>query len=241
MRTSRRFRYGWRTGKLLRPDRLRTLVGIAALLLVAGCGLPEGLPDFGRGEPEPEYTPKEIPTELHPGLRDCAPEGSTDELSLADANLADASWQTPGGFSDATNSYYEDNPVEDLQWMWAAVPQSVPGFTLDVVSVNYYEGLAWGQYAKDCRSVPLDAVWERLETYRVHIGAEALSDPEMVDINGYPAMKQDLRLPSYDYEGYWLFSVNELLHVYCQWENASAEAVIREGCQELINSVVVPD
>lgn len=223
-----------------RPEPFRALLALATLLFISACGLPENLPDFGRGAPDPDYTPREIPTELHPGLRDCAPAGSTDELSLADANLAGSSWQTPGGFIDATDRYYEDNPVEDLKWMWAAVPLSVPGFTLDVVSVNYYEGLSWGQYANDCESVPLDAVWERLETYRVHIGAKALSDPEMVEINGYPAMKQDLRLPSYDYEGYWLFSVNELLHVYCQWETASAEQVIREGCQELINSVVVP-
>lgn len=232
-------------GESLPPDGVRRggwgAAATAALLVaLTACGLPELIEGGGEPAGGARDATREPPKELHPGLRDCKPAGSPDELSLADADLNSVTWSTPDGFYDVTEGYYEDNPVEDLQWMWVAASRELPAHTLDVISVNYYSGVAWNAYADNCEAVPLTAVEERLAQYRVHIGAQPLSDPEMVTINGYPAMKQDIRLDSYDYEGYWLFSTSELLHVYCQWENAAAEAVIREGCGELVESVQVP-
>lgn len=224
--------------RLLRPGLHGAVVAGLAVVLTA-CGLPEAITE---GDPEElqRDAPRQPPTELHPGLRDCAPAGSDDELSLADADLNGVSWSTPEGFYDVTGNYFEDNPVEDLQWMWVGASEDLPAHTLDVISVNHYSGVAWNEYADNCEAVPLDAVEEKLAQYRVHIGAEELSAPQMVEINGYPAMTQDIRLDTYDYEGYWLFSTDELLHVYCQWESADAEATIRRGCKQLVDSVTVP-
>lgn len=211
------------------------------MLLLASCGAgdllrPSGPQVDGPGA-DPSRTP---PPELHPGLRDCAPVGSDDTLSLSDADLASVSWSTPDGFFDATSSYIEDNPVEDLQWGWVAGSEDLPAMTLDVISVNYYTGVSWHAYTKDCRAVPLEAVKEKLAQYRTHIGAEPLSEPELITVDGQAGVTQDLRLSLYDYEGYWIFSTDELLHVYCQWENASAEQTIRQGCKELISSLRIP-
>ncbi len=215
------------------------MIVTGVLLLLAACGLPESV--VGRDVPgNQRESPRQPPPQLHPGLRDCAPAGSDDALSLSDADLGSASWSTPEGFHDVSGDYFEDNPVEDLQWLWVAASEDLPAHTLDVISVNYYTGVAWNEFADNCETVPLTAVEEKLAQYRVHIGARALSDPEMIEINGIPAMKQDLRLHSYDYEGYWLFSTKELLHVYCQWESPSAEEIIREGCKDLVGSVEVP-
>lgn len=207
--------------------------------MLTACGMPTLLGGDEGGDGGQRSSPRQPPTELHPGLRDCAPAGSDDSLSLADADLDAAKWSTPTGFNDVTGSYFEDNPVEDLQWMWVGASEELPSGTLDVISINYYTGVSWNEYADNCDAVPLEAVKEKLASYRVQIGAEELSDPEMIEINGYPAMKQDIRLENYDYEGYWLFSTSELLHVYCQWENAEAEPVIRDGCKALIESVKV--
>lgn len=214
-------------------------IAVVLSVLLAACGLPETL----AGEDSQEGAgdrPREIPTALHPGLRDCAPAGSDDALALSDTDLDAVQWSTPDGFVDVTGEYFEDNPVEDLQWMWVGGSEELPPATLDVISVNYYEGVSWHEFADDCDSVPLTAVNERLAQYRTHIGAQELTEAKMIEIDGYPAMSQDLRLATYDYEGYWLFSTTQLLHVYCQWESASAEAIIRQGCAELVDSLVIP-
>lgn len=213
---------------------------VASAALLASCGVADLLTRESEKGETSSSTTREPPTQLHPALRDCAPAGSDSELSLTDADLNNVSWGTPKDFYDVTGQYVEDNPVEDLQWMWVGGSKHLPPGTLDVISVNYYNNVAWNAYAEDCQSVPLTAVAERLAQYRTHIGAEALSEPEMIEVSGLPAMKQDLRLDRYDYEGYWIFSTDELLHVYCQWENTSAENEIRRGCKSLIESVRVP-
>lgn len=221
--------------------RRKAIAGFAAALLLTSCGAVSQILS-GDEDPtrSPRSEPREIPTQLHPGLRDCAPQGSDSELHLPRTDLNSVTWKTPDGFVDVSGSYYEDNPVEDLQWVWVAASEKLPPNTLDVISVNYYNNVAWNAYVDECEAVPLTALEERLEKYRNHIGAKPLSEPEMTEINGYPVIKQDLRLDRYDYEGYWFFSVGELVHVYCQWENASAEKEIRRGCKELVSSVTVP-
>lgn len=215
------------------------LPAIAAAALLAGCGVPSILAEDSPGQGSDGQEPREPPTALHPGLRDCAPTGSDDALTLANADLDAATWSTPEGFTEVTG-YFEDNPVEELEWMWVAGSEDLPPNTLNVISVNYYTGLGWNEFADDCEAVPLEAVKERLAQYRGHIGAAELSDPEMIEIDGHPAIHQDLRLEKYDYEGYWLFSSTELLHVYCQWEHAEAETTIRRGCTDLASSITVP-
>lgn len=226
----------------MRPNPVRGLIGaVLSLLLLTSCGVGDVLrpvlPDWGGPSGDETRTP---PPELHPGLRDCAPVGSDDTLGLSDADLGDASWSTPDRFFDVTASYIEDNPVEDLQWGWVAGSKDLPAMTLDVISISHYTGVSWHAYTKDCQAVPLEAVKEKLAQYRTHIGATPLSDPELITVDGQAAITQDLRLKEYDYEGYWIFSTDELLHVYCQWENSSAEETIRRGCKELVSSVRIP-
>jgi len=215
-------------------------VAAAAAAMLTACGLPSALGGGEGGTDGSRDTPREPPTELHPGLRDCAPQGSNDSLSLADSDLEAVTWSTPAGFYDVSSYYHEDNPVEDIGWIWVAAPESLPNRTLDVISVNYYTGVGWNEHTDNCDAVPLEAVKERLSRYRTQIGAKELSEAEMTEINGYPAIKQDLRLNDYDYEGYWLFSTTQLLHVYCQWENPEMESEIRKGCSDLVSSLQVP-
>lgn len=178
------------------------------------------------------------PVTLPPELLECGDPSSTDSqdgLMLAELNLAEASWSMPDGFTE-TFSYFEDNPVENLVSMWVAEPESDP-VDLDVVSVVTYDGLDWGDLADRCGRVPVAAVEERLAGYRDHIGAEGLSEPEMTTLDGHPAIEQSLRLEQYDYQGYWLFSEDQLLHVYCQW--AGEPEVIEDACTELVGSLEV--
>lgn len=216
------------------------IVTSAALFALVACsGLGGGLSEETPRRGSSGTQPGEMPTALHPALRDCAPEGSDDTLTLADTDLGQVTWSTPEGFSEV-GGYHEDNPVEDIQDMWVAGADSIPPHTLNVISVNSYTNVAWNDFADDCEAVPLDAVAERLARYRAQIGAEELSEAEMVEIDGYPAISQDIRLREYDYEGYWLFSTTQLLHVYCQWEDDGAEQTIRDGCAELVDSLEVP-
>src|SRR5699024_8313248 len=114
--------------------------------MLTACGLPSTL---GGGEDEtdgPRDTPREPPTDLHPGLRDRATEGSDDSLSLAHSNLEAATRPIPAGFHDASSYYPEDNPVEAIGWIWAAAPESLPTRTLDVISVNYSTGVGSNEH-----------------------------------------------------------------------------------------------
>lgn len=175
---------------------------------------------------------------LPPEFLECGDPSATDEepgLMLAPLNLTEASWATPPGFTE-TFAYYEDNPVENLVSMWVAEPESDP-VDLDVVSVVTYDGLDWGDLADRCGRVPVAAVEERLAGYRDHIGAEGLSEPEMTTLDGHPAIEQSLRLEQYDYQGYWLFSEDQLLHLYCQW--TGEQDVIEDACAELVGSLEV--
>lgn len=223
-----------------RSRALIVLLAAVVALLLSSCALP---PILGGGEDSrrgsSQQPPGEMPTALHPALRDCAPAGGEGSLTLADVDLEQATWATPEGFHEVSG-YHEDNPVEKLGWIWVAGADDLPPHTLNVISVNYYSDVAWNEFADDCEAVPLEAVKERLAQYRVHIGARELSDPQMTEINGYPAIQQDIGLTDYDYEGYWLFSTSQLLHVYCQWEDPGAEELIRTGCKDLVASLQIP-
>src|SRR5690625_4303781 len=146
--------------------------------MLTACGLPSALGGGEGGTDGSRDTPREPPTELHPGLRDCAPQGSNDSLSLADSDLEAVTWSTPAGFYDVSSYYHEDNPVEDIGWIWVAAPESLPNRTLDVISVNYYTGVGWNEHTDNCDAVPLEAVKERLSRYRTQIGAKELSEAE---------------------------------------------------------------
>lgn len=178
------------------------------------------------------------PVTLPPELLECGDPSSTDSqdgLMLAELNLAEASWSMPDGFTE-TFSYFEDNPVENLVSLWVAEPESDP-VTLNVVNVTIYDGLDWGKLADQCGRVPIEAVEERLAGYRDQIGAEPLTDAEMMTLAGHPAIQQSLSLAEYDYLGYWLFSQDQLLHLYCQW--TTQQDLIESGCEELVDSLAV--
>ncbi len=80
---------------------------------------------------------------------------------------------------------------------------------------------------------------ERVQQYQDTLGSEALNEPQVTEVAGLPAVTQDMRIPNYDFRGYWLFSQTELLFLGCQWTSGSARPEIERSCRELVESVVV--
>ncbi|MPV49929.1 MULTISPECIES: hypothetical protein [unclassified Pseudactinotalea] len=224
----------------VRSRRLSTVAAaLTAAALLAACGV---LPDGGAaGDEAPSgrggSAAGDPPVTLAPQLQDCGT-GGEDQLTLADTDLTRATWDLPEGF-EVTGGYYEDNPVEEnILDLWVAKPVgTVP--TLNVLDVVSYDGLQWTEGGEECGAVPLSAVSDRLAHYRQVIGAVPLDDPELTEVGGYPAMRQSLEVSKYSYEGYWLFSTTQLLHIYCQWTDPAYEEIITDGCAELIASVEV--
>lgn len=181
-----------------------------------------------------------MPTEIPSWLLECGEDdGKRDEtLQLADLDLRQATWSTPSGFAESSG-YVEDNPVETLHSSWYAVPTDPAQSTLNVIQVVIYVDIDWGDLADGCGRVPLEAVEEKLARYREQIDAEPLSDAEMTELAGHPAIHQDIGLDRYSYTGWWLFSEDQLLHLYCQWTPDGDRAVIERGCDDLVASLQV--
>lgn len=212
--------------------------------LVAGCGALGGGGDGGDGTDQPGTTGGSTngdrPTSIDSGLLECGdPDGADPELQLTDVELTDATWDMPEGFTE-TFLYSEDNPVEHIDSTWTAEPVQDP-VQLDVLAVVVYGELDWGEEADSCGRVPIEAVERRLEGYAEQIGAQTLSDAQMTEMAGLPAIQQDIQLDLYSYRGYWLFDVDQLMHVYCQWAPGGDQETVLRGCEELVASVEVPD
>lgn len=224
----------------MRSARLLACAVLAVLL--AGCGM---LPGTGDEEPDDVATsspgePATMPSEIPSWLLECgSSDGERDELQLSTLDLTQATWAMPAGFQRASG-YVEDNPVETLHSIWVAEPTDPPLPSLNVVNVVLYTDVDWGDLADGCGRVPLAAVEEKLARYRDQIGASPMGEATMTEVSGLPAVTQEVGLASYDYVGYWLFSSDQLLHVYCQWTSDSYRATITSGCDELVASVQVP-
>jgi hypothetical protein len=221
------------------------VAAVTLLVLLAGCSRPglggadPGVEPASAGPDEPATMPTEIPSWLLECGADKPGRGEpADDLQLADLDLTQARWSTPSGFA-VTDGYVEDNPVETVYSTWYAEPTDPPMETLNVLQVVIYTGIDWGDLADDCGRVPLEAVEEKLAQYREQIGAEPLSDAEMTEVAGRPAIHQDIRLARYSYTGYWLFSRTQLLHVYCQWTDDANRGVIERGCDDSVASISV--
>ena len=222
-----------------------SLTVTASLALLAGCAIP-GFGDDGTDDPTAGGTPPgpdesaTMPTEIPSWLLECGSDDKDrdEELQLADLDLTTATWAMPAGFEVSTG-YHEDNPVETIHSTWYAVPTNPPQPTLNVIQVVIYTGIDWGDLADDCGRVPLEAVEEKLARYRDHIGAEPLTDAEMTTLAGHPAIHQDIGLSRYSYTGWWLFSEDQMLHLYCQWTPDGDRAVIERGCDDLVASLQV--
>lgn len=227
----------------MRDLRVFGALSLAALLLLAGCRV-AGADDPTGPDPTADPSPTAtMPTEIPSWLLECgneAGDGKRDEsLQLTTLDLTQSTWSMPAGFAQA-GGYVEDNPVETLYSNWVAAPTDPPMPGLNVLSVVIYTGLDWGDLADGCGRVPLDAVEEKLGRYRQRIDAEPLSDAEMTEVDGLPAIHQLIGLDRYDYTGYWLFTESQLLHVYCQWTDAAYQDTIVAGCEDLVASVRVP-
>lgn len=220
----------------------------AALVAVAGCGTSEG--EGGDIEADPSSGVASTPVD--PALLECGdPDLADPVLQLTDADLTVAQWEMPAGFVE-TFRYHEDNPVERLEHFWVAEPQTDP-VDRNVLVVAVYSGLDWGDEIDECGRVPTSAVENRLAQY-VESGSElveteALSAPEPIEIAGLPALQQEVAVEGqdsagvvygYDYQGYWLFSRADLVHVYCQWTDEANAAPIVAGCTELLESLDIP-
>lgn len=220
-------------------------VACGALLLAAalvGC-VPGADPGAGPGSDPTASTSApgtgSTPTEIPSWLLECgADDGKDQELQLADLDLTTATWATPPGFEVST-SYVEDNPVERIHSTWYAVPTDPVLPSLNVVQVVVYVDIDWGDLADECGRVPIAAVEEKLARYREQIGAEPLSEARTTELAGHPAIRQDIGLDRYSYAGWWLFSSDQLLHLYCQWTPDGDREVIERGCDDLVASLAV--
>ena len=227
--------------------------GAAAVVLagVTGCSLlgpDETPPEPTTAGPTSSEQPSGRPT-IPPQLLECGdPAGKSgadggtdgdDPVELTDAHVASgASWDVPAGYESASG-YYDDLDYEQRMFMHTYVP-SAPGYhTLDLVGVLGYDGLDWGQLAQECGQVPLDAMLERVAEYQELLDSEPLDEAELTEVGGLPAVTQTMRIPSYDFRGYWLFSQTELLFIGCQWTSESARAEVEASCADLVSTVQV--
>ena len=201
------------------------------LLALAGCGSDDSGDADGESATEP--------TSIDAALLECGEVTENDSVvQLSDVDLAQATWEVPDGFVE-TFDYSEDLPVEHVDTIRVAQPEKKPQ-PLNVLTVVVYSDLDWGDDLDECGRVPQTAVDSRLEGYREHNEAEPITEVSEVEIGGLPAYEQQLELPSYSYEGYWLFSRTQLMHVYCQWTSEEEREPILNGCEDLVASLEVP-
>lgn len=214
---------------------LRRTFALAATVLavtLTGCAAGEG--DGGEDGDDPSGS-----TSIDAALLECGEATTADPTwQLLDVDLTEATWAMPTGFVE-TFDYSEDLPVEHIESFWVAEPQEAP-VALNVLTVVVYSQLDWGEDADECGRVPTTAVDDRLVAYNEHTGAEPLTEVEATEIAGLPALRQDLALAQYSYRGYWLFSRDQMIHLYCQWTNEAEKPRVLAGCDELVASLVVP-
>lgn len=188
---------------------------------------------------DPDASASQAPTAIDPALLDCGePEDGDPVLQLAAADLTAATWTIPEGFVE-TFAYSEDRPVEHVESFRALEPAEDP-VPLNVLTVVVYSELDWGDQIDECGRVPVDVVESRLAGYRETTGAEPLTELELGEVAGLPAVEQDVRLEQYSYRGYWLFGRTQLMHLYCQWTADAEKDRIVKACDDLVASVEVP-
>ncbi|WP_159622310.1 hypothetical protein [Ruania rhizosphaerae] len=227
----------------------RAAVGLLLAGVLTGCQVPgagsENAPTPGTSGETSDGRPGEPRRTIPPQLLECgAPDAGNkgageEQIDLTDARVAaDARWTIPAGYTEA-GGYYDDLAYERQTFLITLVPDD-PGYdTLDLLGIIGYEGLDWGDLARECGQVPVAAMLERVQQYQDTLGSEALNEPQVTEVAGLPAVTQDMRIPNYDFRGYWLFSQTELLFLGCQWTSGSARPEIERSCRELVESVVV--
>ncbi|UFU04410.1 hypothetical protein LQF12_07505 [Ruania suaedae] len=235
-----------------RGRRLGTALVLATVL--SGCqvlgGGPDGpgLPTGPGGTDSPtgtDGTGQEPPRTIPPQLLECGdPQarekgGDGEQVDLTEIAVAsEATWTVPAGYMDA-DGYYDDLAYETQTFMVTLVPQDPSYDTLDLLGVLGYEGLDWGELARECGEVPVEAMLERVQQYQEALGSQALGEAELTEVAGLPAVTQEMRIPRYDFRGYWLFSQTELLFIGCQWTSPGARTEIIRACEELVAGVQV--
>lgn len=216
--------------------RASALLAAVLLMGAAGCG---AVGDGAGGVAEADGANPQTPTSIDVALLECGdPDNEDPTLQLSEVALTEATWDMPEGFVE-TFRYSEDLPVEHIESFWAAEPEQDP-VALNVLTVVVYSRLDWGSDIDQCGRVSITAIDERLTSYREGNGAEPLTDITSLEIAGLPALEQDLRLPEYSYRGYWVFSRNELVHLYCQWTSDEQKDAVLSGCDELVGSLEIP-
>lgn len=213
--------------------RTCALLAAGLALTLAGCASDES----GEGGAADRSAPQES-TSIDPALLECGdPENADPTLQLSDVDLTSATWSMPEDYVE-TFEYSEDRPVEHIESFWAAEPDEDP-VARNVLTVVVYGGLDWGDDVDECGRVPISAVDGRLAGYNEVNGAEPLTEIEQVDVAGLPALQQDLGLPEYSYRGYWVFSRDQMVHLYCQWTSDEERSRMVSACEDLLASFEV--
>lgn len=224
-------------------------VAVAVATLLAGCALggttepagdstgggaerPSGGSDDARGDRSewPDF------------LRECRPAADRDEgegagdAVTAPVSLAALDHALPADF-DYADGYYTILPAEGGHTTTYMIP---PGDrTLDLLAIVHYPQLENGPVVDECDRLDRDEVTERVEAFRVAAGAERLTEIEWQELDGAPVAVELLRYPDHGFDVwvYWLYGVDELVVISCQWQ--SKETEILDGCEELLASIVI--
>ncbi|MFV0427572.1 MAG: hypothetical protein ACK5KU_11145 [Beutenbergiaceae bacterium] len=219
--------------------------GVLALVLtLAACGATDdstAAADGGESENDSG------PASFDPALLECGDvEYDQPQHTLPEVDLEQTTWAVPAGFEENL-SYEEDRAVEYVESFWAATPVADPVLR-NVLVVAVYSGIDWGSAMDVCGRVPRTVIDERLASYNEQNSATALTQVTGLEIGGLPALQQDLsfpldqelNLPAYSYRGYWIFSRDQMVHLYCQWTNETEQERILAACEELLASVQLP-
>lgn len=214
--------------------RTFALVAAVGALLLTGCGVSGD----GASDPDDADGGSGSSTSIDAALLECGdPDNADPTLQLPSIDLTVATWDMPDGFVE-TFKYSEDLPVEHIESFWAAEPAE-DAQPRNVLAVVVYSGLDWGEDIDECGRVAITAIDERLASYREGNEAEELTESSEVEVAGLPALEQDLALAEYSYRGYWVFSRDQLIHLYCQWTSDAEKDRVLTGCDDLLGSLEV--
>src|SRR5699024_1637706 len=124
---------------------------LSSMLALSGCSVLGGDDDGSPGADSSQEPGGSAGSGDHPTipsqLLECGEkEADPDELQLAEVDLSSATWSMPEGFEESFLSV-EDNPVEEVDTTWYAVPTEPELPTLNVLNVVLYTGLDWGDVA----------------------------------------------------------------------------------------------
>lgn len=215
---------------------VRVLAGVAVVGLLLGCDpVGPGPGTGGPGDPGTSGGEVETPTEISSALFECTER----EKGLRSAPKDLSGWAVVG-----PAGYHRD----DSGTHFAAIEGDFEHayFNHDVtdwpnqVGLNYFPQLAQGPVTNDCGQLDPELVTARIAIQAEQGGAEIVEPASETEIAGLPAWVVTFTYPGYDVSNvnYFVYGVDELIHVECQWRG-DYEADVRAACDFFLAHLTV--